>query len=141
MGKIHKYSKLVILDTVGILLIIASVAFGWLPGPGGIPLFLAGLAVLSVHHEWAKRWFEYIKRHGFKFLRNIFSDNNMIKNIYDMFSVVAIAGAIYLLISSHSNFNRGLAIFLLFTGCGLFLGNRGRLDWILSKIRSNKHKN
>ena len=43
----------------GFALIIAAPLTGWLPGPGGIPLFLAGLAVLSSEFLWAKsvnRW-------------------------------------------------------------------------------------
>ncbi len=40
---------------VGAALVIAAPLTGWLPGPGGIPLFLAGLAVLSTEFLWAKR--------------------------------------------------------------------------------------
>ena len=39
---------------VGCLLIIAAAATGWLPGPGGIPLFIAGIAVLATEFAWAK---------------------------------------------------------------------------------------
>ncbi|WP_341729738.1 PGPGW domain-containing protein [Brooklawnia sp.] len=44
---------------LGFGLIIAAGLTGWLPGPGGIPLFLTGLAVLSSEFLWAKsvnRW-------------------------------------------------------------------------------------
>jgi Putative transmembrane protein (PGPGW) len=43
---------------VGVLggaLVVLSVLTGWLPGPGGIPLFLAGLAVLASEFAWARR--------------------------------------------------------------------------------------
>jgi hypothetical protein len=40
---------------VGGLLIVAAPLTGWLPGPGGIPLFIAGLAVLASEFEWAQR--------------------------------------------------------------------------------------
>lgn len=40
---------------VGGLLIILAPLTGWLPGPGGIPLFIAGLAVLASEFEWAQR--------------------------------------------------------------------------------------
>src|SRR3954452_3308903 len=39
----------------GGLLIIAAPLTGWLPGPGGIPLFIAGLAVLASEFEWGQR--------------------------------------------------------------------------------------
>lgn len=59
---------------VGSLLILAAGLTGWLPGPGGIPLFLLGIAVLATEFEWAQRvrdrilgWLEAIghawKRH------------------------------------------------------------------------------
>ncbi|GAA2804120.1 PGPGW domain-containing protein [Kribbella solani] len=46
---------------VGGLLLIAAPLTGWLPGPGGIPLFIAGLAVLSSEFEWAQRLLYRVK--------------------------------------------------------------------------------
>lgn len=40
---------------VGLLIVIASGLVGWLPGPGGIPLFLVGIAVLATEFTWAER--------------------------------------------------------------------------------------
>jgi uncharacterized protein (TIGR02611 family) len=40
---------------IGSLFIIAAGLTGWLPGPGGIPLFLIGIAILSTEFEWAQR--------------------------------------------------------------------------------------
>jgi len=39
---------------VGMVFIIAAALTGWLPGPGGIPLFLIGIAILATEFEWAK---------------------------------------------------------------------------------------
>lgn len=38
----------------GFFIILAGLT-GWLPGPGGIPLALLGLAVLASEFHWAKR--------------------------------------------------------------------------------------
>ncbi|HWD80904.1 MAG TPA: PGPGW domain-containing protein [Kribbella sp.] len=46
---------------LGGLLIIAAPLTGWLPGPGGIPLFIAGLAVLASEFEWAQRLLQRVK--------------------------------------------------------------------------------
>jgi hypothetical protein len=46
---------------VGGLLIIAAPLTGWLPGPGGIPLLIAGLAVLASEFEWAQRLLHRVK--------------------------------------------------------------------------------
>ncbi len=40
---------------VGLALVIISPFTGVLPGPGGIPIFLIGVAILSTEFEWAKR--------------------------------------------------------------------------------------
>ncbi|MEJ5868820.1 PGPGW domain-containing protein [Pseudokineococcus sp. 5B2Z-1] len=40
---------------VGGLLLVAWALLSWLPGPGGIPLFLLALAVLSTEFSWARR--------------------------------------------------------------------------------------
>jgi hypothetical protein len=46
---------------LGGLLIILAPLTGWLPGPGGIPLFIAGLAVLASEFEWAQRLLMRVK--------------------------------------------------------------------------------
>lgn len=41
--------------TVGSLVVLSSGLIGWLPGPGGIPLFLLGIAILATEFAWAER--------------------------------------------------------------------------------------
>lgn len=48
---------------VGLGMVIAAPLAGWLPGPGGIPLFLAGLAVLATEFIWAKKLRSWLIRH------------------------------------------------------------------------------
>lgn len=40
---------------IGTICIILSALTGWLPGPGGIPLFLLGIAVLATEFVWAEK--------------------------------------------------------------------------------------
>ena len=47
---------------VGILLMIASIPVGALPGPGGIFVFAAGLALVLKTSMWAKRRYVDFKR-------------------------------------------------------------------------------
>ena len=53
---------------LGLLLVLAGLATGWIPGPGGIPLILLGLAVWSSEFHWANKlmlWFkEQLKRYA-----------------------------------------------------------------------------
>ena len=50
------------LMVLGIVLMAASPLFGVLPGPGGIIVFAAGLALTLKYSEWAKRKYVEFKR-------------------------------------------------------------------------------
>ncbi len=54
----------VFIGITGVLLIILAAATGWLPGPGGIPLALLGLAILASEFEWADRLLLRVKKWG-----------------------------------------------------------------------------
>ena len=47
---------------LGCLLIIASPLVGAIPGPGGVFVFAAGLALVLQNSEWAKRLYVRFKR-------------------------------------------------------------------------------
>ncbi len=94
-----KRIKRIAYDIAGITLIIASPFLGWLPGPGGIPLFLAGLGLLAVHNEWAQKLLHWSKVHAEDFLEIIFPiDNNKIKIINDIIGLVLLSVSILLYI-------------------------------------------
>ncbi len=44
-----------VVAAAGLLLVLLGLATGWLPGPGGIPLVLLGLAVWASEFRWAHR--------------------------------------------------------------------------------------
>jgi uncharacterized protein (TIGR02611 family) len=46
---------------VGVTMVLLGLASGPLPGPGGIPLVLGGLAVLASEFHWARRLLEWAK--------------------------------------------------------------------------------
>lgn len=51
-----------LLVAVGILLIVVGIIIGPLPGPGFIPLFIAGLTLLLRYATWSKRLYVRLKR-------------------------------------------------------------------------------
>jgi hypothetical protein len=62
MERVHHHWKRVpaslrkpLVLVIGSLFILAAAATGWLPGPGGIPLFLIGVAILATEFAWAER--------------------------------------------------------------------------------------
>ena len=50
------------LSVLGFLLIIVSPLVGAIPGPGGVFVFAAGLALILQNSEWAKRLYVRFKR-------------------------------------------------------------------------------
>ncbi|MBO0811063.1 MAG: hypothetical protein J2P23_03345 [Microlunatus sp.] len=51
----------VLVATLGLLLILLGAVTGPLPGPGGIPLVLLGLAVWASEFEWAQRLMQWLR--------------------------------------------------------------------------------
>lgn len=121
-------AKHFVFDFVGVLLIIISPLLGWLPGPGGIPLFLAGLGFLSVHHDWAKQAIKYVKKNGLKLNEQIFRKHPLLEALYDIASVGLLIGGFYLITIYTRNITLTIAVLLIFTALTLFLGNRKRLE-------------
>jgi hypothetical protein len=50
------------LTVLGVLIIIISPIIGAIPGPGGVFVFAAGLALLLQNAHWAKRGYARLKR-------------------------------------------------------------------------------
>lgn len=49
---------------LGWILIVAAPLISWLPGPGGLALFIIGLGVILKHSLWAKKQYSrFSKRH------------------------------------------------------------------------------
>lgn len=44
-----------VVGVVGVSIMLLAISIGWLPGPGGVPLFLVGLAVLATEFVWASK--------------------------------------------------------------------------------------
>ena len=92
-----QFIKRVLTDVLGVLLIIIAPLLGWLPGPGGIPLFFVGLGLLSINHDWAKRLLEYLKTHGLKRLERLLRENIHVQRATDVVGIFTIAvGSWYL---------------------------------------------
>lgn len=117
-------------DILGVLLIIAAVVFGWLPGVGGIPLFLAGLGLLATNHEWARNLLKEVKVRGTSIMKTVFRDHPVLVVVYDILAIVFLILAGLTLFSADGNLGRGFASVIGFFGFGLLIGNRNRIEHI-----------
>ncbi len=105
--------KRFLIDIAGYGLILLGIISAPIPGPGGIPLVLAGLWLLSIHNAWAQRLRERMLKHGGSFAEKLFPPNKYIQMLYDLL-VVVLLGLVAALITFHA------AIWQISLAVGLF---------------------
>ena len=91
-----------IVIVIGFLFVVAAGLTGWIPGPGGIPLFLIGIAILATEYEWAGRLRDTVLG-TLKWFSRQFRQHPVIGGIVILTSVlcaVLISYAIYLFFAS-----------------------------------------
>ena len=138
MDTLRKYGKVIIFDTLAIFCFIGVVLFGWLPGPGGIPLFLLGLSLLAVNHDWAERWLETAKHKGVTFKKWLFPDVGWIRLAYDVIAVGLFSLGAYVAISASARYIAAIGTVLMTFSLFFFLLNRERFDKLSSMFRTKR---
>lgn len=128
MQWLKKYAKRIGFDVAGYTLIVLGLAFGWVPGPGGIPLILGGLALLAVHNHWARRLLVFAKEQGDKLVYIVFPDNKIIQALHDVLVVVLLVIGITLVIVLPTIFTFGIMVAFFAIAIADFCFNRHRLD-------------
>lgn len=135
MDYIRRNLKRVATDAAGYLLIILGIAFGWLPGPGGIPLVVAGLGLLSINNVWAERLRDYLLKHGGEFVKFMFPNNKYIQWLYDGLVAALLIVVAVLAWYQSALWQISLAIALFFFAIFIGAMNRDRFQRI-----KHKHK-
>ncbi len=136
MNFISRNAKRIGIDAAGYLLIILAGLTGWLPGPGGIPLFIAGLGLLSINNKWAKDLREYVLDHGGKILKIIFPKHQVAQWAYDIVALALFAVAAYLGWRHAAIWQVSLAASAFILATFVSLMNRDRL----ASMRARKKK-
>jgi len=127
--------KVILTDIGGVTLLLLVPIIGPLPGPGGIPLLLAGLGLLSVNHERPQKWLHYARLHS-KSLRDIvFPDQKWVKIGWDVFAVFLLIGGTWLNFLAENWFWKGMSIAVMASSTTVFMLNRDRIAWLDNKIR------
>jgi hypothetical protein len=120
-------------DVAGYGLILLGIALGWLPGPGGIPLVIAGLGLLSIHNAWARRLRDYVLKHGGKIVQLAFPENRFIQWVYDI-AVILLLVLVGILAWRHAAiWQISLSIALFFVAVFIASMNRDRLNRLRGK--------
>lgn len=135
-----KFFKKIITDTAGVMLIILAVLLGWIPGPGFVPLFLAGLGLLSINHDWAKKLLKNFKKNGIKIFETIFNEHKTLMIVYDIAAVSMVVGGVLLFGEATKQLWQTVIIVTVFIGLGIFLSNRKRTQRIVNYFRKENKK-
>ena len=139
MDFIRRNTKRILTDAAGYALILAAIATGWLPGPGGIPLAVAGLGLLSINNAWAKRVRVLLMEHAGKAADILFPKNPWFEWGYDLLVVLLFALTIVLEVRHASIWQMSLGVSAFFIALLIALSNRDRLDRLRGKS-GGKHK-
>lgn len=140
MNGIKKYAKVILFDSLAVLCFIGVVLFGWLPGPGGIPLLILGLSFLAVNHDWAERWIETVKYRGKTIKTIIFPNNPAIRHTYDAVATITIGLGLYIAFTSVNRIIIAVGTILVTSSLVVILFNRDRFDKIADLVTRRKHK-
>ena len=133
MVRPQNHIKRIGIDAAGYLLIIAAGLTGWLPGPGGIPLLIAGLTLLSIHNAWAKNIREYLLQHGGKIVQVLFPKHPVAQWAYDAIALSLFGVSMYAGWHHEALWQVSLAAMAFFAATFIALMNRERLASIQRK--------
>lgn len=136
MRRIIRFWKIVIIDIVAVLIMLTALAIGWLPGPGGIPLFLIGLGLLAINHTWAERYMVILKEYANRLGDLIFIPK--LRIFYDLLAPALLVLGTWMLVRRSAVWMVSLGISSSFMALVVFLGNRGRWDRIRQLLKRKR---
>jgi hypothetical protein len=139
MIRSKRWLKLIVLDLLGVACIIFAPITGWLPGPGGIPLFILGLTLLSVHHEWPRPYIALLKKYAGRFGDLLFNQNARLQLFYDFTAPLLFVGGVILFFYDDNFLTGSVGVFSIFLAVFIFFGNRHRghqlKEWLVKLKR------
>jgi len=138
MDFLKRNTRRIVTDTAGWFLIVAGIATGWLPGPGGIPLIVAGLGLLSINNKWAKRLRIWVIDNGGKAVKILFPRWPWLEWAYDIVAFLLLVVTLLLEMRHAHLWEMSLGISAFFIALFIALTNRDRLNR-LRAMNKRKH--
>lgn len=122
-------------DFLGFGLIIVAPFAGLLPGPGGIPMFLAGLAILATNYDWAKNLVDNFENRYEKFVENYLTNNKKVSRSIDLLSLMSALLGVFVFINSEATLFKYLGISMVSFSFFIIISNQKRLEKIIKKFK------
>lgn len=130
--------KRIATDAAGYGLILLGVLTGWLPGPGGIPLVLGGLALLSINNAWARRLRDWLVHNGGSFIKRLFPAHPFVQAAYDLVCLLMLILVASLALRHSAIWQISLAIALFCISLLIAGMNRDRYTALKDRYSRNK---
>jgi len=127
--------KVILTDMAGVGCLMLVPFLGPLPGPGGIPLIIAGFGLLAANHDWADDAIIYVKKRSTSLRKIVFPDVTWIKWSWDFFALALVLFGTWLNIIAENWLLKALSIGFMASASTLFMLNRDRLDWLDKALR------
>ena len=131
----HNFVKRTVIDIAGFGLIIISPFVGWLPGPGGIPIFIAGVAILSRNYDWAENLLHDFDKKRVNFTNKYLMTNKKVSRTIDSLSIFLIILAVIIIAYGPNNIIRYLSIGVATFSIFILVSNQKRIDKFMKKLK------
>ena len=125
----------ILIDVVGVMAIIAAPLTGWLPGPGGIPLFVAGLGLLSLNHEWAENALKSFEQKREEYRDKFLMGSPRTSRAIDSVCIALMAVGLYLAVTQDNILLRGSGLATFTLSAAVLLSNQKRIERILGHFK------
>ena len=127
--------KVILTDMAGVACLMLVPFLGPLPGPGGIPLIIAGFGLLAANHDWADDAIVYVKKHSTTLRDVVFPNITWVKWSWDLFALSLISFGTWLNIVAEHWLLKGMSIGIMASASTIFMFNRNRLEWLDKALR------
>ncbi len=134
-SKKHGLLKRILIDIAGFGLMILAPFLGWLPGPGGIPLFLAGLGLVSINHAWARKLLKDFDVRRVALTNRYLMAGWLFSITLDLVCLTLIGIGIYIAFTADQLYVRAVALGVCSFALIVILSNQKRLDRIFAKFK------
>lgn len=129
----HSLIKRIGIDIAGFGLVLLGLLTGWLPGPGGIPLVLAGLAILSLNYEWAERLIQDLEKKRVEYTKRYYDADPRTARFIDLFALVLVTAGGFVVYTQTAIGYRIFGIGLIVGGISLLATNQRRIHKVIRK--------
>lgn len=125
------------IDIAGFSLIITSIVFGWLPGPGGIPLFLAGLGLVALNHEWAENLLKNFDKKRTELTDKYLMTSPRVSLAIDITCLLLMITGVFIALTQTQLLYRGVGIAATSISLIIILSNQKRFERIAQSFKKH----